>query len=81
VLFKDWTAATKLETFSISKLASVQLQAITLIEAAPLAQQDVLWLVFAHLGEAIHPRLSQDIVAALPERRSEALELLSKLSF
>jgi methionyl-tRNA synthetase len=80
VLFKDWTTATKLETFSISKLASVQLRAAALIEAAPLDQHDVLWLLYAHLGEAVHPRLSQDIVATLPERRSEALELFSKLN-
>jgi len=80
-LFKDWTTATKLETFSISKLASVQLRAVALIEAAPLDQHDVRWLLYAHLGEAVHPRLSQDIVAALPERHSEALELISKLTF
>jgi hypothetical protein len=57
------------------------LRAVALIEAAPLDQHDVLWLLYAHLGEAVHPRLSQDIVATLPEQHSEALELISKLTF
>jgi methionyl-tRNA synthetase len=78
-LFADWTAATKLENFSIVKLAAIQLRAAALIETAPLAQHDLLWLIYAHLGEAVHPRLSRDIAAALPRRRSEVLELLSKL--
>ena len=78
-LFTDWTAATSLENFSIVKLAAIQVRAVALIETAPLAQHDLLWLIFAHFGEAVHPRLSRDITAALRPRRPEALELLSKL--
>lgn len=78
-LFADWTAATKLENFSIVKLAEIQVRAAALIEAAPPEQHDLLWPIYAHFGEAVHPRLSRDIMTALRRRRPDALELLSKL--
>lgn len=71
-ILHEWRSASSLDSFSISLLARCQMQMLDVIDLAEDAERHRLWVLFAELGKAIHPRLSREIGTAVLRHDPEA---------
>lgn len=67
-LVQAWKRARNLETFSISQLAAVLMDAVDLVETSGPDQRDHLWALYGLLGQAIHATVSAEIGDTIGQR-------------
>lgn len=78
-ILREWQQAGSIEEFSIARLGKLQMSIVDEATHAVPDQRDRLWLLFAELGQAIHPKLSAEIKNTILHRQPETSQWLKHL--